>query len=466
MKKKWMIVLLIVIAVASGGGYFWYQKSHAPQKDNYTVGAVSRGTIGLTIDATGTIEPVNSVDLSATASGTLEKVYVKQNEKVTKGETLAMIESKALTSMMKQTQNTLANKESYYERLAGLYEKGAIPYQEMDNARMDYLNAQAAYDKAQADVNDTVITSPMDGVVIGEPMKEGETVSQGLSSQMVIVTVADLSSMRIELLVDETDIGEVAVGEGVEFTVDAYPNRTFHGVVSDISKKQYSASGSTSSSSSSVVYYTVYVDINKDELEGLYPSMTARAVIKGRESVDALTVPVTAIRSDSEGSYVYVKEGADVKKTYVTTGISTEKEIEVTSGLSEGQEIVVSGTVSQEKTSTPIRTIATAREVRCDGEEREIGCSHPLDGYRQELLYREAGGACPDEDRSYDLQGGVCLYHGALGRWEIDVDEHPRLSRSSESRLLQARWGRGREARGQCAGLYQKSQDRFRLPKL
>lgn len=105
MKKKWMIVLLIVIAVAVGGGYFWYQKSHAPQKDNYTVGAVSRATIGLTIDATGTIEPVNSVDLSATASGTLEKVYVKQNEKVTKGETLAMIESKALTSMMKQTQN-------------------------------------------------------------------------------------------------------------------------------------------------------------------------------------------------------------------------------------------------------------------------------------------------------------------------------------------------------------------------
>ena len=67
MKKKWIIILLIIIAVAVGGGYFWYQKSHAPQKDNYTVGAVSRGTIGLTIDATGTIEPVNSVDLSATA---------------------------------------------------------------------------------------------------------------------------------------------------------------------------------------------------------------------------------------------------------------------------------------------------------------------------------------------------------------------------------------------------------------
>ena len=76
-------------------------------------------------------------------------------------------------------------------------------------------------------------------------------------------------------------------------------------------------------------------------------------MIKGRESKDALTVPVTAIRSDSDGSYVYVKDGKDVQKTYVTTGISTDKEIEVLSGLSEGQEIVVSGTVAQEKTSTP-----------------------------------------------------------------------------------------------------------------
>lgn len=345
-KKKILLAIIILILLVLGGGYYWYQQSHQEKKANYTLGTVSRDSISLSIDATGTIEPVNSVDLSATASGTLEKVYVKQNEKVTKGQVLAMIESKALTSTMKQTQNTLSNKESYYDRLNGLYEQGAISYQEMDNARLEYQNAQAAYDKAQADVNDTVITSPMDGTVIGEPMKEGETVSQGLSSQMVIVSVADLSSMRIELLVDETDIGEVALGQNVEFTVDAYPNKTFHGVVSNISKKQYSSS--SSSSSSSVVYYTVYVDINKDELDGLYPSMTARATIKGRESENTLTVPVTAIRSDSEGSYVYVKNGNDVTKVYVKTGISTDKEIEITDGLKEGDQIVISGTVAGE----------------------------------------------------------------------------------------------------------------------
>lgn len=351
MKKKILIAVLLILILALGGGWYWYNRTHQSKKDTYTLGTVNRDNISLTVDATGTIEPDNSVDLSATASGTLEKVYVKQNEKVTKGQVLATIESKALTSTMKQAQNTLENKESYFNRLNSLYSQGAISYQEMDNARLEYLNAQAAYDKAQADVNDTVITSPMDGVVVGEPMKEGETVSQGLSSQMVIVSVADLSAMRIELLVDETDIGEVKIGQNVDFTVDAYPNRTFHGMVTDISKKQYSSS-SSSSSSSSVVYYTVYVEINKDELEGLYPSMTARATIHGRESDNALTVPVTAIRSDGEGSYVYVKKGDGVSKAYVTTGITTDKEVEILDGLHEGDEIVVSGTVSAEK-STP-----------------------------------------------------------------------------------------------------------------
>lgn len=351
MRKNKMLIAIILVIVMTCGGWYWYHQTHQEKKDNYTLGTVGRDSIQMTVDATGTIEPDNSVDLSATASGTLEKVYVKQNEAVTKGQVLAMIESKALTATMKETQNTLANKESYYNRLRQLYDQGGISYQEFDNARLEYKNAQAAYDKAQADVNDTLITSPMDGIVIGEPMKEGETVSQGLSSQMVIVSVADLSTMRIELLVDETDIGEVRHGEDVEFTVDAYPNKTFHGIVTDISKKPYSSS-SSSSSTSSVVYYTVYVEINKDELEGLYPSMTARATIKGRKSEDALVVPVTAVRSDSKGSYVYVKNGNDVQKSYVSTGITTDKEVEILNGLKEGDSIIVSGTVSQEK-ATP-----------------------------------------------------------------------------------------------------------------
>lgn len=349
-RKKW-IALAMAVMVAAGGGYYWHMKSEEGAKPSYTLGRVERGDIGVTIDATGTIEPVKSVDLSATVSGTLQQVLVKQNEKVTKGQQIAVIESKAATSTLKQAENTLANKESYYLRLQGLYDQGAISYQEMDNARLEYLNSQAAYDKAEADVNDTIILSPMDGTVIGEPMKEGSTVSQGLSSQMIIATVADLSAMQIELLVDETDIGEVKTGQSVTFTVDAYPNRTFHGIVENISKKEHSttSSGSASSLSSSVVYYTVYVLINQDELDGLYPSMTARAEIGGREDTDSLVIPLTAVRSDSKGSYVYKKAGKDVEKVYITTGITSNTSAEVTRGLAEGDEIVVSGTVAQEK---------------------------------------------------------------------------------------------------------------------
>ena len=342
---KWTGAALAALIII-GGGWYGYSRMHTETKQEYTLGKVEKGNIGLRIDATGTIEPVNSVDLSATASGTLEQVLVKQNEQVTKGQKLAVIESKALTSTQQEALNTLNNKQSYYQRLHSLYKQGAVSFQTMDDAKLDCLNAKAAYEKAQADVNDTIVFAPMDGTVIGEPMKTGETVSQGLSSQMVIMTIADLSSMQIELLVDETDIGGVAIGQNVEFTVDAYPDRTFHGVVSNISKKEYSSS--SSSSSSSVVYYTVYVNINSNELQGLYPSMTARATIKGKEDTDALIIPVTAVRSDTEGSYVYKMESGKLKKVYIKTGITTDTKVEVTSGLSAGDQVVTSGTISQE----------------------------------------------------------------------------------------------------------------------
>ena len=342
---KWTGAALAALIII-GGGWYGYSRMHTEIKQEYTLGKVEKGNIGLRIDATGTIEPVNSVDLSATASGTLEQVLVKQNEQVTKGQKLAVIESKALTSTQQEALNTLNNKQSYYQRLHSLYKQGAVSFQTMDDAKLDYLNAKAAYEKAQADVNDTIVFAPMDGTVIGEPMKTGETVSQGLSSQMVSMTIADLSSMQIELLVDETDIGGVAIGQNVEFTVDAYPDRTFHGVVSNISKKEYSSS--SSSSSSSVVYYTVYVNINSNELQGLYPSMTARATIKGKEDTDALIIPVTAVRSDTEGSYVYKMESGKLKKVYIKTGITTDTKVEVTSGLSAGDQVVTSGTISQE----------------------------------------------------------------------------------------------------------------------
>ena len=344
-KKQKIFMLIVVVLLLIVGIFLWspWEKETPPL---YTLGEVKKGTMTKVIDATGTIEAIKTVDLSATASGTLEHVYVKQNEVVHKGQILADISSKSLTSIMKEAENTLRNKESHYQRLSNLYDEGAISFQMLDDAKLAYLNAKEAYDKAKADVHDTVIVSPMDGVIIGEPMKSGETVSQGLASQMVIASVADLSAMKIKLLVDETDIGAVKVGQKVDFTVDAYSGKTYHGIVTDISKKENTAKNQAGNSS--VVYYPVYVSVNDDEIEGLYPSMTARAEITGNEISDALIVPVGAIRSDAKGSYVYKNTDQGLSKVYIDTGMTTDTDVQVLSGLEEHDEIVVGGTLPEE----------------------------------------------------------------------------------------------------------------------
>lgn len=346
MKKKLTIFAIVVVIVSLIFFVYWKFFTQHDKKVEYVLGNVTRGDIVSTIDATGTIQPVNRVDLSTVLSGTLEKVMVKQNDYVTKGQVLATVFSRGIGDAFHQAQNTLINKESYYNRMQKLYDENAISLQALENAKLDYLNSKALYEKAKTDMDETEIVAPIDGYVIGEPMKEGTTLSQGLSSQMVIMTIADFSSMRIELLVDETDIGLVKIGQYVEFTVDAYPGKIFHGKVSDISRKEKQKTGAAAA----VVHYTVYVDVDDNDKDGLYPSMTARASIRGNENKNALKVPVTAIRSDVNGSYVYKQSGKTLEKVYITTGLTSETEIEILSGLAENDKIVVSGVVEQEKT--------------------------------------------------------------------------------------------------------------------
>lgn len=339
-KLWWGIATVLLLVV---GGIFLFAGNGDKHEQTYTTGKVSRGKIATSIDASGLLEPVEQVNLSANIAGTLRHVYVKENEQVQRGQTLAVIEAKTADSQLSRAESALEHARSLYERYQTLYEEGAISYQQLADAKLEYDTAAATHVKASADMADTVIVSPMDGVVVGEPMKEGETFSQGLASQMIIVRVADLSRMRIRLLVDETDIGQIREGQRVTFTVDAYPNKEFIGHVEDISRSPSTSSGS------SVVYYTVYVPIEAAAADGLYPSMTARAVVHGRAEDAALLVPITALRSDLQGQFVYVVQGNETKKTYVRIGITDERHAEILSGLQEGETIVVSGTVSQDK---------------------------------------------------------------------------------------------------------------------
>ena len=200
-----------------------------------------------------------------------------------------------------------------------------------------------------ADLSDATITAPMSGTVVGTPLKAGQTISTGISTQMIIATIADLSNLEIYLTVDETDIGNVKNGAKVEFTVDSKPGQTFTGYVSEIAR---GTKGNMGVTSDSVVYYTVKVSIPADISQNFLPSMTARATILGDDIKNTLVVPLTAVRTDKQGEYVYVIKDGQPVRTTVSTGVTGDTNVQILSGVSEGDEIIVSGDVTSPKNNS------------------------------------------------------------------------------------------------------------------
>lgn len=345
-KKLWVIIVLICVVA---GGFYYYKSKGATTTANYTTGTVTRGNISSVISATGTINPVNYVDVSTNVAGILESVSVQENQHVTKGEVIATIDSRQLQATADDAKATLENTKADYERYSTLLSQGAISQQQYDTAKMNYDKAVAAYDRASAQLSDTVITAPMDGVIIGTPLKAGQTISTGISTQMIIATIADLSNLEIYLTVDETDIGNVKKGAKVDFTVDAHPGKTYTGTVRDIA---VGTKGNMGTTSSSVVYYTVRVSIPVQYATDFFPTMTARATIHGQEQDNVLLVPLAAVRTDKVGEYVYVIKNGKPERTSVTTGITGDTMIQIVKGVDEGDTIVVSGDVNSSASST------------------------------------------------------------------------------------------------------------------
>ena len=220
---------------------------------------------------------------------------------------------------------------------------------------MLFRSAESSLSKTESDLAETVITAPMDGIVVGEPKTAGTMAVQGNSNPTVIMTIADLSKKQILAKVDETDIGSVKVGQKATFTVDTYTGKTFTATVSKISQTDVtnswntnSSSSSSSSSSASVIYYYVVLDVDDPE-NLLLPAMTARVEIVTDEKENALAVPISALKTDSTGSYVMVQtdrgqvsEGTPrQEKRYVTTGIYSDEYVEILEGLSDGDMLAI-----------------------------------------------------------------------------------------------------------------------------
>jgi HlyD family secretion protein len=342
--KTWVMVVVILLA-AAGGAFYMYKSKTTPTVVGPTV-KVERGDVLSVVSATGTISPVNLVDISSKITGLIKEVKVMENDQVTVGQVLLVLDDTHLQAQVAQAQAHLDNVAGIYERTQQLANMGAVANQTLDTSRSDYNVAQAAYDDAVSQLNDTVIRSPINGQVIGKPTPAGQAVAPGVSTPMVLLTVADMSKMQIDTQVDESDIGKIQVGQKVTFTVDAYPNQTFSGVISNVSQKATVVSN--------VVYYNVLVDVDANGENLLKPTMTARVSINVAESKNALIVPLAAVKSNSNGQYVVVVKNGKTEDTPVTTGITGDNKIEILSGLMEGDPIIASSAKAQ--TSGSIRS--------------------------------------------------------------------------------------------------------------
>lgn len=330
---------------------------------------VGRGDIRNSVTATGTVEPVTLVEVGTQVSGIIDRLYVDYNDKVTAGQLIAEMDKVTLEADLQEAEAQLASSKTEYEyrmkeylRTKQLYDKELVSDAEYDEALYLYETAKNTYAQRQASIvgirrnlGYATITSPIDGVVISRAVEEGQTVAAGFETPTLFTIANDLTDMQVVADVDEADIGYVKEGQRVEFTVDAYPDDVFEGLV-----KQVRLEATTESS---VVTYEVVITAYNPELK-LKPGLTANVTIYTLESVNVCCVPSKALRfvPDEEmiksigfsigagmqngmtagGTVCWILNGTQLTPKQVTIGQSDGEKTEVISGLTEG-DIVVTG---------------------------------------------------------------------------------------------------------------------------
>jgi HlyD family secretion protein len=299
MRKTLILVAIAVVAAI----VVWQVLGRAgPEGDGkYEFVEVARGDIEDVISSTGTLSAVGTVEVGTQVSGKLSQVFADFNDNVRKGQVLALIDTTFLAGSVKdakaslmKAESQLALVETQHARSRDLFERGLVSeadYEDADaqlaSARASVLSAEAALDRAKTNLDYAVIRSPISGTVIARSVEPGQTVAASLSAPVLFIIAEDLAEMEIHALVDESDIGQVEVGQDVRFTVDAYYDREFWGVVRQIRLQPQTISN--------IVNYTVVVDAPNDE-GLLLPGMTATADFLLEHREDVLLVPNAALR--------------------------------------------------------------------------------------------------------------------------------------------------------------------------
>ena len=379
---KWVIILAVCAVTLGVGGWYWLRRGDTTTQ--YQTAVVTRGKLTQVVTATGQLNPVTNVTVGSQISGIISHLYADWNSELTNGQIVALIDPATYQANVQQAQSDLANAKAALElaqvnarRAKELFDGKLIPQSDYDTsvanlhqAEATVLNKEAAVTNSQVNLDRCTIVSPVDGVVISRNVDVGQTVAASLSAPTLFVIANDLTKMQIDANVAEADIGGVEVGQDVDFTVDAFPTRTFHGKVVQIRNSPITVQN--------VVSYDTVIAVGNPELK-LRPGMTANVSVLIAQRDDALQIPNAALRfrppeaakavspSKPPGAAsgggrsgagpggkpkggrtrtVYVLKDNKPEPVQIKTGITDGISTEVIEGLKEGDKVVTGTTVA------------------------------------------------------------------------------------------------------------------------
>jgi len=356
--KIWIVVAIVAVAAVAS-----FMLSGGRDKRDITLETAKVSTVNIknSITATGTIEPVTSVTVGTQVSGIVSKLYVDYNSVVKKGQVIAELDRTNLNSELSNARASLSSaqstenyEKSNHSRYKTLYDKGLVSADEYENAKLAYDKARQAtrqaleqVNKAQTNLGYATITSPIDGVVLSKAVEEGQTVAASFSTPELFTIAKDLTNMQVVADIDEADIGEVRDGQRVTFTVDAYPDDTFEGTVTQVRQE--------ATTTNNVVTYEVVINAPNANLK-LKPGLTANVTIYTNERNGVVAVPSKALRfaptpemvgkkykiQDCNGKNKLwtIENGNTLKAHAVTTGTTDGSNTEILKGVSLGTTIV------------------------------------------------------------------------------------------------------------------------------
>ena len=320
MKNK-IIIISAIILVLGGFAAFKFSKSKKVTANLWETVVVQKGDLSVTVTATGEVKPLQTVQVGTQVSGVIAELKADFNSKVKKGQVIAQLDTRTLESqlsdanaMLQKAKVQLRQAERDFKRITGLLEQKAVAQVDYDNAQDTYetakanlVSAQVSSDRAQVNLNYGTITAPIDGVIISRAVEQGQTVAANFSTPTLFTIANDLTKMKIEASIDEADIGEVKTGQKTTFTVDAYPDLKFEGIVQQIRLLPTTVSN--------VVTYTVVIEVANPDLK-LMPGMTANLTIYVEDQKNILKIASRAFNFTPSMSIImkYAKIPEGMKK--------------------------------------------------------------------------------------------------------------------------------------------------------